>query len=171
MSVLARKITRAKWEQNPELGAGEIAADAATGDLRTTSNTLSFWRCATAAPDDLKRAMLALAANADRVDRLDVIYLEEEAVKDAGLATHETLGDTPVVSLRALHVDIARLDLVRLGAVARMVADAHRTNAALRMTKKEVLDLVVSAVRGNLVGIGDLKGDMRTKVEARLDAG
>jgi hypothetical protein len=52
-----------------------------------------------------------------------------------------------------------------------MVADAHRTNAALRMTKKEVLDLMASAVREKLVGIEDLKGEMRTKVEARLHAG
>lgn len=51
-----------------------------------------------------------------------------------------------------------------------MVADAHRTNATLSMTKKEVLDLVVGAVRGRLVGIEDLKGDMRAKVEAKLNA-
>ena len=38
------------------------------------------------------------------------------------------------------------------------------------MTKKEVLDLVVGAVRGRLVGIEDLKGDMRAKVEAKLNA-
>lgn len=171
MSVLARKIARAKWEQKPELSAREIAADAVTADLRTTDNTLSFWRCPTAAPDDLKRAVLALAAEADRLDRLDVVYLEEKAVNDAGLTTSDTLGKTPVVSLRELHVDVVRLDLVRLGAVARMVADAHRTNATLSMTKKDVLDLVVSAVRGKLVGIEDLKGEMRTKVEARLSAG
>jgi hypothetical protein len=171
VSVLAHKIARAKWEQKPELDAGEIAADAVTADLRTVDNTLSFWRCSTAAPDDVKCAMLALAATADRLDRLDVVYLEEKAVHNAGLATSDTPGKTPVVSLRELHVDIVRLDLVRLGAVARMVADAHRTNATLSMTKKEVLDLVVGAVRGKLVGVEDLKGEMRTKVEARLDAG
>jgi hypothetical protein len=52
-----------------------------------------------------------------------------------------------------------------------MVAEAHRTNATLSMTKKEVLDLVVSAVRGKLVGIEDLKGEMKAKVEVRLNAG
>jgi hypothetical protein len=111
VSVLARKIARAKWEQKPELSAGEIAADAVTADLRTTDNTLSFWRCRTIAPDDVKRAVLAVAATADRLDRLDVVYLEENAVSNAGLTMRDTLGDTPVASLRGLHVDVARLIL------------------------------------------------------------
>lgn len=171
MAVLARKIARAKWEPKPGLAAGEIAADAVTADLKTTDNTLSFWRCPTAGPDDVKRAMLALAANAERLDRLDVVYVQETAINDAGLTMFDTLGDTPVVSLRGLHVDIARLDLARLGSVARMVGDAHRTNATLSMTKKEVLDLVVGAVREQLVAIQDLKGEMKAKVEAKLQPG
>ena len=46
MSVLARKISRAKWEATKDLGDGEIQADAVSADLRTMGNTLSFWRCA-----------------------------------------------------------------------------------------------------------------------------
>jgi hypothetical protein len=168
MSVLARKIARAKWERKPDLGGSEIAADAVTADLKTTGNTLSFWRCESSAADDLKRAVLALAAAADRPDRLDVVYLEEQAVRQSGLALRNTTGDTPVETLREHHVDVEKLDLTRLAKVAQMVADAHRSSASHTMTKKQVVDLVVHAVEDGLVNVTDLKEKMKEEVEARL---
>ena len=62
MAVLARKISRAKWEASDDLGEGEIQADAVSADLRTTGNTLSFWRCTSASETDLQRVILALTA-------------------------------------------------------------------------------------------------------------
>jgi hypothetical protein len=168
MSVLARKIARAKWEPKPELGGAEIAADAVTADLKTTGNTLSFWRCDSSSADDLKRAVLALAAAADRPDRLDVVYLDELAVRQSGLATRDTTGDTPVETLRQHHVDVEKLDLTRLAKVAQMVADAHRSSASHTMTKKHVVELVVQAVKDGLVKVADLKDKMKEEVEARL---
>lgn len=168
--VLARKITRAKWEAKPELGSGEISADAVTVDLRTTGNTLSFWRCDSSGAADLQRAVLALAAAAERPDRLDVIYLDEQAIQAGGLSTNNSEGETPVALLRQHHVDVEKLDLVRLGRVAEMVAAAHRANASHSMTKKQVIDIVVQAVRDRLVAVADLKGEMKQKVDAALSA-
>jgi hypothetical protein len=58
--VLARKVARAKWEPRSDLGDGTIAADAVTADLRTTENTLSFWRCNSSSADDLRRSPVKL---------------------------------------------------------------------------------------------------------------
>lgn len=171
MSVLARKIARAKWEPKPELGSDEIAADAVTADLKTTGNTLSFWRCESSSENDLKRAVLALAAAAERPDRLDVVYLDEQAVRESGLVTRDTAGDTPVETLREHHVDVEKLDLTRLGKVAQMVADAHRSSASHTTTKKQVVDLVVQAVKDGVLSIADLKDKMRKEVEAKLPLG
>ncbi len=168
MPVLARKIARAKWEPKSELGEVEIAADAVTTDLKTTGNTLSFWRCDSSSADDLKRAVLALTAAADRPDRLDVVYLEEQAVRESGIAMRDTMGDTPVETLREHHVDVEMLDLTRLAKVAQMVADAHRSRASHTMTKRHVVDLVVQAVKDGLVKVAHLKDKMREEVEARL---
>jgi hypothetical protein len=93
------------------------------------------------------------------------------AEADVGLATKDTPGDTPVVSLREHHVDLEKLDLVRLGVVAGMVASAHRSDAVLTMTKKEVISLVAQAVRGTVVSLVELKGAMKVKVEAQLKEG
>lgn len=106
MPVLARKITRAKWDPRAELAQSEIGADAVTGDLKTSSNALSVWRCESSDKEHLQRAVLALAAAADRPDRVDLVYLDEQALSMIGLSTRNTMGDTPVETLREHHVDI-----------------------------------------------------------------
>ena len=69
MPVLARKIARAKWEPKPELGNDEIAADAVTADLKTTGNTLSFWRCESSSAADLQREIVKSCTILLRVNR------------------------------------------------------------------------------------------------------
>lgn len=171
MTVLARKITRAKWEPKTQLSSGEIAADAVTVDLRTTGNTLSFWRCDTMSKSDLARAVLALAASAERPDKIDLVYVSEESVGAAELATRDTAGDTPIASLREYHVNIEKLDYVRLGIVAGLIVRALETSAFLRLPKNEVVSLLVEAVRSELVAISDLRGNMKETVLQRLSEG
>jgi hypothetical protein len=167
--VFVRMIAGAKWEQSADLREGEIAADAVTGDLRTRQNSLSFWRCRAAADDrELRNAALAMATARDRLDRLDLVYLDEDWIREIGLEIRATPGNTPVSSLRSSHVDVDQLDLARLGAIAGMIATAHRANAELKMSRLEVLSIIVKAVRDGLVGIDALRGDLREKVEAAL---
>lgn len=168
MPVLVRKIDWAKWEQKAELGEGEISADAITGDLRTTKNRLSFWRCSTADISELERAALAIAASRDQLDRLDLVYLEDAWIHESGLDTLPTPGNTPVSSLRDTHVDVHRLDLIRLNRVAELVARAHRSNAGLKLSRLKVLSVLIKAVRNGLVEVDSLRGDLRSKVEAAL---
>ena len=168
MPVLARKITPAKWKRSTELGEDEVGADAVTADLKTTANTLSFWRCESADPKHLETAVLALAASTERPDRLVFVFLDEQHVRTEGLATRDTQGDTPVVSLRGKHVDVERLDLTRLGKVAQMVANAARAETCHQVSKEQVIALVTRAVSEGLVGLEDLKEKMKLAVEQKL---
>lgn len=84
------------------------------------------------------------------------------------LRTRATPGNTPVSSLRSSHIDVKRLDLARLGTIAAMIASAHRTNAVLKMSRLEVLAILVRAVRDGHLSTDALRGDLKTKVEAAL---
>jgi len=168
MSVLARKITRAKWEPKQGLRTDEIAADAVTADLRTTGNTLSFWRCSSSSADDLRTAFLAMASSAESLERIDIIYLEENSVHDSGLATKNTPGNTPVESLRNHHVNVEQLDLARLGTVARMVAAAHRSKSYRTMNKSDVVRVLAEAVDHGLVNLSNLKDKVKRAVDTAL---
>jgi hypothetical protein len=79
MVYLARKITCAKWESREGFAAGGIPADAVTADLRTTGNTLSFWKCEPPPDDGIGAVVLGLATGAARIDWLDLVWVEEDS--------------------------------------------------------------------------------------------
>jgi hypothetical protein len=168
---LARKITRAKWLQRPELAQGEIAADAVTEDLRTNGNALSFWRCDTGAEDQVEAVALAMAASGDRIDKLDVVWIAERHFAEDGQTWEATEGRTPVAELRRRHVDLQRLDYVRLGNVARHVAAAIESERCLRLTRRRVKMLLVAAVRRDEVALDDLADRVRDEVGRALRSG
>ena len=169
MSVLARKISRAKWEAGEDLGEDEIPADAVSADLRTTGNTLSFWSCPSDGYGDLRKAVLALAAAAERVDRMDLAWVEEALVRKHEIITALTRGRTPVESLQEHHVDLVRLDVRRLGKVAELLADAIHHGNHCRMTRKQVLAIVAEAVRDDLVPLKDLQRGVQEEVQKALN--
>ena len=166
---LARKITRAKWEATQELSAGEISADAVTSDLRTQGNELSFWQCGMGAEPEVEEAVLAIAAAGDRVDRLDIVWLSDDELQADGQKWNETDGRTPVTELVRRHVDVSRLDYVRLGKIAHRVVTAIKGNRHLRLTKARVTTLLAAAVRQERIDLGNLQEKVRAEVRKSLD--
>ncbi len=161
---LARKITRAKWSSKTGLATGEIPADAVTIDLKTSGNTLSFWRCGTEADRQVEEAALAIAAAGDRVDRLDVVWVSDEDLEADGQALENTKGRTPVPGLVERHVDIQNLDYVRLGKVADRIVAAIARGQRRLLTKKQVAKLLAAAVNEGRVGLDDLREKVQSEV-------
>jgi len=148
---LARKITRSKWDVSAGFSKGEIPADAVTGDLRTTDNSLSFWQCGDGDPTALDEAALAIAAGCERVDKLELVWFPDDQLRKDGQQLELTSGRTPVAELARRHVDATSLDYVRLGNIARHVADAIDLDRYRRLSKRRVTSLLVAAVhRGTL---------------------
>lgn len=168
MAVFARKITRGKWGPTVGLSDEEISADAVTGDLRTTNRTLSFWRCGEEDESSLGDVVLALASGADRVDVVDLAWLAESDVTEKRLDVVESQGSTPVEELRKRHVDIGRLDLERLGTVARLIRGALDNSRFKRFTKAEVVNLLVKAVSEDRLKLDALKRDVAEEVQKKM---
>lgn len=168
---LARKITRAKWCPKAGLDNGAIPADAVTVDLRTRANTLSFWRCGEADEEALKMVALTLAAASERVDKVELVWLDGDDLIRDKIDLAPSRGRTPVATMVDQHVDAKRLDLLRLGCVARRVADALHAKRYKRWTKAQVLDILIAAVEEKLVdldGLGEkVQNDVRAAVEKR----
>ena len=147
-----------------ELSDGEIPADAVTVDLRTQQNSLSFWRCPTDVERDIEEAALAIAAAGDRVDRLDIVWLTDEELQADGQVLEDTAGRTPVTDMAAMHVDVSRLDYVRLGNVARGIAAAIQANRWRRLTRRRVKALLEEAIGEGRVDPTALAGTLRAQV-------
>lgn len=162
--ILARKITRAKWAATGELSTGEIPADAVTVDLKTHGNSLSFWQCPSEAVGDVEEAALAIAAARDRVERLDIIWLTDEELQADGQTLRNTEGRTPVTDMAAMHVDVSKLDYIRLGRVAHRVGAALEADRYRRLTKARVKTLIKAAVGQGRVDLEALEDRLRAEV-------
>ena len=161
---LARKISLAKWSKKSELEVGEIPADAVTADLRTQDNKLSFWRCGDAEGIEINEAVLALSAAGTRVDKIDVVWLAADDLQNDGQTLQDTKGRTPVLELAELHVDVCRLDYIRLGKVAQRIVTALKEEQYLRLRKARVKSLLGKAVKQERIDPNDLQQRVREEL-------
>lgn len=166
---LARKITRAKWTPQAGLTPGEVPADAVTADLRTTENALSFWRCGKGGEGEVEEAALAIAAGGERLDKLDVVWLFDEEPRAGGQIWKDTDGCTPVTALVKQHVDVHRLDYVRLGRVADRVVAAIGSGRYRRLTKNRVRKLLARAVEEGRVPLVGFEEKVQAEVRKALE--
>ena len=165
---LARKITRSKWEKSKweENGFpdGEIPADTITADLRTQGNTLSFWQCGEGKTCEIDDAALALATVADRVDKLDIVWVSDDDLYADGQSKALTEGRTHVTELIERHVDVTLLDHVRLGKIAHRIGVAIERGQCRRMPRKEVAKLIATAVLQGRVEFANLEDKVQIEV-------
>ena len=164
---LARMITRSKWESEskPGLASDEIPADAITVDLRTTDNSLSFWECGRASGPEIASAVLAIAAGRESLQKLDIVWVPQEALIRCGHQMVSTRGRTPFTEMVERHVDVCHLDYRRLGQIGDQVAAAIRLHRFKRFAQQAVLDLLVDGVQNGHVSEEGLAEKLRTSIQ------
>lgn len=165
---LARKVTRAKWKSGEGIGPGEIPADAVTVDLRTSGNALSFWQCGGADEGALGRVVLALAAGAQRVDKVELVWLAREELEADGISLEQSDGSTPVRCMIDQHVDAVGLDLVRLGRLAARIQGAFDQERHKLWSRGKVLEILVQGVERELVDLDLLEEKLRDEVRQAI---
>lgn len=144
---LARKVKLSKWAASPALAEGEISADAVTADLRTQQLSLSFWECGEGEESELVDVVLALASGADQIGTIDLVWLQEEDLRNDGHAVSRRAGRTAVTDLASRHVEVGRLDHVRLGRVAGLVVRAIEDGRCRSFKRSRVVAALSDAVR------------------------
>ena len=162
---LARKVTRAKWERTSGLKPGEIPADAVTVDLRTRDNSLSLWRCGTGSEREVEDVLLALASGSERIEKMEIVWIDEQDLQSDGQSMADSTGLTPVKELVDRHVDLQHLDFERLGKVARLFVSALHGERYRTATKRQIKDLLISAVNEGRVSADELKEKVRQQVQ------
>jgi len=161
---LARKISPAKWEPKTHLARHEISADAITACLRTSGDTLSWWRC-TDDKSEVAQVALALVTGMAKLDTIHVIAIPERTLLGEQLQMRETEGNTPIEDLKSRHVDLVNLDLERLSAVARILAVRVRSRTLLlTFTRTDLVALVTQAVQAGRVSADQLCAELQQKL-------
>ena len=104
------------------------------------------------------------------VDKLDIVWVDEGELKTDGQTLEDTKGQTPVTELIERHVDVCRLDYVRLGKVAHRVITAIKEERCIRLKKRRLTDILVAAVEQERVNLNDLKPSLQKEVLKSLQA-
>ena len=168
MAFYIRKISPAKWPQKGENTAVDnVRADAITGDIRTTQDTISLWRTDT--EEELPQAVLALASGGDQMVTQNVLLIPEEMLLKYGFILDETDGNTPVDSLVKTHRDIINVNYGSLGKFAQLTMEAINADAIRTVTKKEVKKLIVNAYKNGEINRDRLKDRMWQEIEKELE--
>lgn len=166
--LLVRRIGRRKWPITYTDGPSDrIPADAVTADLRTRKNRLSFWICKDV--DDLEGAVLAIAAAAQRVTSIDIVWIEDDEHHFSGYRRVRTEGDTPVAAWRQRHLDLEELDYAGLGMVASAVAHAVGANRWRRVSLPRVREMLARSVSEDAIRLDDLEPKVQSEIQTALD--
>lgn len=162
MSLLVRKINIAKWHQVDISSSNDVSADAISNCLKTTKNTLSVWHIIS--EEDLDKAVLALVANQDHLDKIDVVILDESTLLEYNLNIVATPGETPIPSLKDSHRDIADLTYSKLGGVKDHIVDKIRAKSHKRYTVSTLKKLLKDAIEKGILEKEDLKESVLNKI-------
>lgn len=159
---MARKISRAKWQPSGPAATGQgVSADAVTACMRTGQNRLSLWRFQDP-EQDLGEIALAMAANAERAETLDLAWVSLDTLTP--YAQEETIGKTAVADLRDRHIDVCQLDGRKLVEIADHFFVAVQKNEVRRFREKEVIELLQKALRAGRIVPADLAEKLRPQV-------
>jgi hypothetical protein len=161
MSILVRRINRAKWQQIiNEDDASDVSADAITNCLKTTNNDLSVWKINTI--EGLEDAILALITGRQqsKLSTLHYVLLEESVVLERGLILKESIGDTVIESLSSTHKDISTLTYSRLGTVKDLILDKLKDNKETFYTKAQLKGILKNAISTGRVNINFLNPEL-----------
>ena len=160
MGVCVRKISKSKWPSE-EILAGKtdeevlpfLKADALTSCLRTSKDELSLWTVENTTDEEIKKAILALITNSrlERLDRIQVVYFDEDKVKQSGLTLKKSPGDTVISTYTNLHQDMTELNYERMGKVSALITSALRDKKIKKYNETELSKMLLDAIQSGLV--------------------
>ena len=160
--MLVRKINGTKWVNGND-AMEPASADAITGCLRTTKNTLSVWSINS--ETELEEVVLAIVSGQDHLETIDVVMLDDEYFVKCKILTKETEGNTPVKDLRDKHVDLCSLNFWSLGMVAEHVIESIKKEKLKRFRKAELEKIIKNAIAKKRLEISDLKESLQKKIK------
>lgn len=154
MAYYVRKIARAKWEipEGMDKVVENLRADAIANDLRTTKDTLSFWKAESLEPQDMEPIEVVNSLLGDKFATIKLLCIPEDKFAQLGLKMeqNEKDADTVIEDCKQLHYDLVSLDVKSLLTFADQIVlhilqdsslsgDEYAPNSLVRCCQKKEL--------------------------------
>lgn len=160
---LLRKISVAKWKASLKVGVDHLSADAITGCLRTSDNTLSVWQFSN--DEEARRSLLALGASLSKIETINYVTLNSEELEGDDLVIKSSLGQTAAVESNSLHQDIINLDHSSLERVAIHVRKKVQFDEFETLSKGELKKLLCDGIASGALDVSRLDKKLLAELE------
>lgn len=142
MAYYVRKIARAKWNLLDPASKDIIEnykADTIANDLRTTGNTLSFWKSESLDEDVVEPIVLINSLMGDKIKTIDLLFVPDTMMSSYELSPVD--GDTVLEDYCKLHYNLIRLSVRGLlgfanDVVLKMLSSAEKHPELVRRLKE-----------------------------------
>ncbi|MBE3095887.1 MAG: hypothetical protein IMZ44_02010 [Planctomycetes bacterium] len=162
MSLLLRKIEKAKWLQIDILHDEDVSADAITNCLKTSMNRLSVWEVVD--ETRVSDGVVAMASQGDHLETIDVVLLCQGELGKVGLEVERSSDIMAPEKIADKHRDVVGLTYRKLGELARLIVDGIRANKMQRYTEGKLRRLLQEAVTRGDINRADLSEGVRRKL-------
>lgn len=151
MGYYVRMINHSKWskaykklkelEESKEVTKDDTHADVITTELRTQKNTISLWKIENL--NELDEIILSLALNREKLDRLDIMIIEQEKLEnyiDKSDIHHDPkTAYTAINKLEEKHYDIVNMNYDSIGKLSECMMNVWQqalSNNELELVRK-----------------------------------
>ena len=119
--------------------------------------------------DHLEEAALALITCADRIENIDLIYIDSSIIEEMGFTIDkDSPGNTVVEDLKKTHRDLCKLDYSKIGDFALIVAKSISYSKYKRFTKKQLIHIIKEAINKGRLNLNDLNEKMQEDIKKHL---
>lgn len=144
--------------------AFEIDSDFLHQELRTSSNTLSFWECENmdCLEDTIKTILLSMTS----IETSQFIIIDESILKDHKIEIDRTsLGKTGYKDHAHLHVDLCNLTYSKIGDIIKILKSVatHKDNTP-KYEKNKVKDIIRQLYNDNLIDLEATNDHLRKDI-------
>lgn len=164
--LLVRKVNLLHWTMpHPGIPDEEVAAEALTykkSILAAEKNALSFWRFDPSQEGWERDAALSVLTNV--YEPVDLTWVEESAVRAAGIEITVERGKSFLADAADRHVDLVNLGSKKLSDLAIMLKASIRANDCRSFTIEELVALLRVAGQARRVVIDSLPNDWKKAV-------
>lgn len=164
MAYYVRKIARAKWtllDSTSDRIIENYRADAIANDMRTSGDTLSFWKADSLEPEDFDPIIIINSLLGDNIKTIDLLCIPEESLSEFDLVQVD--GDTVVYEYKGLHYNLVSLTVKRLVAFAsdivlnELASVESHPEYVRRYKEKQQFDLIEDWISTGKISYNDLK--------------
>lgn len=160
-----RVINRAYWPEDGDINKGinieDLGANTITQELKTKDNTLSLW-----AVDNTEDVVLAMVSNANRIDDMYTLRIEDEILEGSDLEIINEHGNSKIKDLNKFHYNIINLNYKKLADVSKVIIEALKKDDNLEMyLKKDIIQILKKAILEKRLNPKTLHPNIREELE------